>query len=284
MARASVFLLPAAFLLVSPAIFSQAPTAPAPPEVDKALRAHVTEFFQDFVDGKYRQALKLVADDTQDDYFASSKMEIKSFEIEGIDYAPDFTQAAVKVKVKRVWKMKAEGFLQDILVDNSMDTAWKIEDGSWVWTQKVPAGTWATPMGGLASKVDPADPASKLPKKIDQDSAAAEAARILSDAGTGLNPMDVTLGPDYPASSKVVFHNGKTGAVGLSVGELPPNLPGLTVHTDKSQVNAGEDATVEIEFNPPADYKIFEQSLQIDVNVMPFNQTFPITIKLTTAH
>lgn len=63
--RTALFLLPAALWLVPAAAIAQT-TPPAPPEVDQALRSRVTEFFQNFVDKKFRQAINLVADDTQD--------------------------------------------------------------------------------------------------------------------------------------------------------------------------------------------------------------------------
>lgn len=37
----------------------------APPNVDEALRARITEFYQYFVDGKFRDADGLVADDSK---------------------------------------------------------------------------------------------------------------------------------------------------------------------------------------------------------------------------
>lgn len=279
-ARAAFLLLPICLL---PPVFAQAPaqvpaaTTAAPSEVDQALRSRVTEFFQDFIDGKFRQALKLVAEDTQDEYFASPKLEIKSFSIDHIVYAPDFTKATVTTKIKRVWKLKAEGFLQDILVDNSMDTAWKVEDGQWVWTQKVDPGSWITPMGGLAGKYQAPSAASSIPDKINDDIARSQAGRILDDSNTKLSANAVTLSLDGPSSAKVVFHNGRNGSVNVVLVGLPPSFPGFSAQLDKRQVNAGEDATVEINYTPPAG-KSSQTPIQLGVDVEPFNQIFPIVV------
>jgi hypothetical protein len=43
-------------------------------QADVALRARVTEFLQYHVDGNFRKAYDMVAEDTKDDYFASGKI------------------------------------------------------------------------------------------------------------------------------------------------------------------------------------------------------------------
>src|SRR5580704_17475997 len=111
MASRSLPLMSAVFCLIPGFVLAQAPSPAPPPAIDQALRARATEFFQDFVDKKYRQALELVADDTQDEYFSSTKAELKGFSIDSIAYRDNFTDATVKIKVKQVLQMKAEGFL-----------------------------------------------------------------------------------------------------------------------------------------------------------------------------
>ena len=92
-------------LLMPLVAFGQTP----PPEVDQALRARATEFFQDFVDGQYRKAFALVAEESQDEYFSSSKAEIKSFHIDSIQYNDNFTEATVNLTVTRTWRFQATG-------------------------------------------------------------------------------------------------------------------------------------------------------------------------------
>src|SRR5580704_3639831 len=122
MASRTPLLLAAACFLIPSAVFAQASSPAAPPEVDQVLRARVTEFFQDFVDGKFRLAINLVAEDTQDFYFASPKLEMVAFKIQAINYSNNFTNAVVNLSVTRVLRLKAEGFLQDTNVDGPMET------------------------------------------------------------------------------------------------------------------------------------------------------------------
>src|SRR5215469_8779517 len=98
-----VMILRAALCLLPLVAYAQAPQVQPPPDVDQALRARVSEFFQDFVDSKFRDAMKLVAEDTQDEYLASAKTPIKSFEIRDVKYSADFAKADVTLQVKRVW-------------------------------------------------------------------------------------------------------------------------------------------------------------------------------------
>jgi hypothetical protein len=56
----------------------------APPEVDEALRARVTKFYQAHVDGKYRLADEVVAEDSKDAFFEARKPRYRKFELSRI--------------------------------------------------------------------------------------------------------------------------------------------------------------------------------------------------------
>jgi hypothetical protein len=273
--RTALFLLPAALLLVPAAVVAQTPSPAAPAEVEQALRTRVTEFFQDFVDGKFRQAINLVAEDTQDEYFSGPKAEIKAFQIDQISYSDDFAKATVTLKVKQVWRMKAEGFMQEMVVDSSMPTTWRIENGKWVFYHHIEPGSWITPMG--PSDIHKPDGATVMPKSLDSATLNSEAQRILHS--TNIDKDTVTLAPDKLSSSKVVFHNGVQGSVSVSVVGVPP-FPGFSAKFEKQDVNAGQDAVLEISYNPPADAPSLPNSFTIAVEVAPFNQHFPIQVTI----
>ncbi len=271
--RSAPALLCIAFVLAASASFAQTP----PPEVDQALRSRVNEFFQDFEDGKYRQALSLVAEDTQDEYFSAPKMEIKEFKVEGIQYSSDFKTAVVKLSVKRLWKLKAEGFLNDTLVETPMDTAWKIENDKWVWSSHTPKGSWLTPMGPSSDDKLTEHPGTT--RKIDQATMDAQALAILSHGDTTVTPNQVTFQPGKASSVKVKFHNGVPGSVRLSI-DPPPRTSGLSAKLEKTDVDVGADTTIEIDYNPPPDAPIASQIMSLSLIVEPFEQVLPIEILL----
>jgi hypothetical protein len=278
-ARSAFFLVPAALFLTSSASLAQ---TPAPPEVDQALRVRVTEFFQDFVDGKYRQAINLVAEDTQDEYFSSPKAELKTFKIDQINYSSDFTKAEVQLTVKQVWKLKAEGFLQDQVVDSPMSTTWKIEEGKWVFYHKVDPNGWLTPMGPSANVRKP-DGTPGIPRKLDEATLSAEAARLLDQTGSesGIDKHEVTLPFGGPSSVKVIYHNGAQGSVNISVVGLT-TLPGFSAKFDKPVVDSGKDGILEISYTPPAGLASPPAPFTIAVDVEPFSRQYPLDIIFST--
>jgi hypothetical protein len=284
--RSTLVLLFAVMLAVPGAVFAQGDSSAAPPEVDQALRANVSEFFQDFIDGKFRKAINLVAEDTQDLYFASPKAEMSKFSIDGITYSDNFTRALVKLTVTRVLHLKAEGFLQDENIPGPMETDWKIEDGKWVYYEKPKgAGQWVTPMGPSADLAPAAaQAAADRKKKVDDATMMVEAKRILQETGTvtGLTPDEVTLSPDKPSSAQVVFRNGMPGAVSLRVEGLSRDLPGLTAKVLQPNIGPGAQSTVELSFDPSAG-KPTMKALTVVVVVSPFDQGFPVKINFASA-
>jgi len=275
-ARTAIILVSAALLLPA-AVLAQIPSPAPPPEVDQALRARATEFFQDFVEGKFRLAINLVAEDTQDEYFSSPKAEIKEFKIDGIDYSDGFSKATVHMTVKQVWKLKAEGFLQDTVVDSPMATTWEVENGKWVFYHHIQPDGWVTPMGPSAGFHKP-DGTSGLPK-LDASTLETEAERLLHQ--TRIDKSQISLDPAKPSTGKVVFHNGAPGSVDISLVGLP-KIAGLTVKLDKQAVGAGQDAIIEFSYAPAVDPRGDQPgpppSVTVAVEVAPFGVHYPVDV------
>lgn len=256
-----------AFILLPLIAAAQTP----PPEVDQALRARVTEFFQYHVDGNFRKAEPLVADDTKDYYFGSQKLLFKSFKIDSIKYNDDFTKATVDLTCQRTWRSAQ---FPETLVTQPMSTTWKIENGKWVWYRD-PNNVWATPMGPGAPN-QPAPNASGTPQlpNVSPEAIAGKARAILQQSS--VDKAEVTLLADKSSSDQVVFHNGSEGPVRV---ELDPGMkiPGLKVELDKTDLHAGENAILKLQYDP-AD-KDPKPSFTMRLTVRPFNQVFTISVK-----
>jgi hypothetical protein len=261
----------AVFLLVPFLAFAQA-TAP-PPAVDQALRARVNEFFQDFVNKKYLEAMDLVAEDTKEAYLASGKVRVQSFKVDSIKYNDDFTKAVVNLTVKRIWTIQ----LQDNVVETPMTTSWKIEKGKWVWFNDPTANPNVTPMGRSdvsLVKRDAQGHVTGLPQTISQQSVDAAARKILGQQ-TGLDKTEVTFPSNKPSTVKVSFRNGAAGAVQIEIAA--PSVPGLSAKLDKQQVNSGEEAVVELHYDLPTGATA-PPSATVVVTEEPFNRQFPVHI------
>ena len=80
----------------------------APPAVDEALRARIHQFYQAHVDGKYRIADQVVAEDSKDFYFAAQKPKYNSCETVRINYSENFTKADAVIACKADWYIHGE--------------------------------------------------------------------------------------------------------------------------------------------------------------------------------
>src|SRR5713226_10251313 len=244
-----------------------------PPEVDQALRARVTEFYQDHVDGNFRKAFDLVAEDTKDHYFGANKTQFKSFKIDKIDYSDNFTKAVVTLTVQRTMTVQ----LQQVLIPSTGPTDWKIENGKWVWYSD-PGKNLETPMGPADPNVIKPNPDGSItvPKRLTPDMVAAAAQRILQQQQSGVNKSEVTLAAGKASSEEVIFHNAAQGSVQVRL-DMSPEVAGLHAELDKSSVNAGENAVVKLSYapgdKPPA------SPVTLRLVVAPFNQVFTVTVR-----
>jgi hypothetical protein len=251
-----------------------------PPEVDQALRARVTEFLQYHVDGNFRKAYDMVAEDTKDEYFNSGKVQLKGFQINDVKFTDNFTKATVTAMLSKT--MSVVG--QDIPMMVPSTTTWKIENGKWVW-YNLAKRTRTTPVG-LASAPPTAAPTAKgddttgggLPKDLNDQAVAAAGRNILQEVS--LDKKEVTLAADKPSEQQVVFHNGMTGSVQLELNA--PEIPGFSVTLAQSLVRAAADVPVvfRYEASGPAQRR---GPIDVRLVVQPLNQVFVIRVNFTAA-
>ena len=120
-------------LLLVSAVSGQKPpdaSPKAPPKVEAALRARVNRFYQLEVDGKFRQAEPLVAEQSKDFFYSANKPRYAGFSIKGIEFSDNFKRATVVVLVKRMVPSRASRgrpFLERV------PSHWKLEKGMWYW-------------------------------------------------------------------------------------------------------------------------------------------------------
>jgi hypothetical protein len=260
--------------------FGQSQTPAEQAEV--ALRARVTEFLQYHVDGNFRKAYELVADDTKEDYFNTGKARLTSFTIDDIKFTDNFTKAAVTATMAKTVSVLG----QEIPVSSPSTTTWKIENGKWVWYSDVKASSM-NPVAAL-SPLGPVPPAATapgagnlnggLPKDLDEKSIAAAAKNILRQLG--VDKKEATLATDKPSDDKVVFHNGMPGSVQLELSA--PEIPGFTAKLEQSIVRSGGDVTVAFHYQP-GDSPVRRDPFFVQLVVQPTNQVFPIRVNFAAA-
>jgi len=140
MVQLSTLLLFAAVLTAQTA---KPPANPeAPPKVDRALRARVTQFLNDHITGQFRKAEALVAADSKDVYYNRSKPRYMSCKgISSIRYSENFTKAYVTAMCALpVVIQPSDTELQSDATalpwtapTVPIPSMWKLEHGKWCW-------------------------------------------------------------------------------------------------------------------------------------------------------
>ena len=253
-------------VLVGSCLFAQAPQdlfQKAPPAVDEALRARITKFFQLHVDGKFRQAEALVADDTKDFFYSANKPKYLGFEIKSIVYSDNFTKAKAVVVAQMV--VMAPGFL-DKPVPVPLPSRWKVENGDWYWyidqdeLNMTPFGKMKAGSGNGAPSNLPAIPGPE------------EAARLLN--GVKPDREEVELNGKQAGSAEFVIANTMSGHVNLALDEI--NFQGFTATLDHTDLAAGEKAHVRVDWKPGL---YLARALEVRVRVQPTNQLLRLRVK-----
>ena len=244
----------------------------APPHIDEALRSRVAEFLQAHVDGKFRVANELVADESKDFYFAMEKHRYLSFEIVRIDYSENFTKATVLSTVEVNWRPSPR--FPNSRVKAPYKMLWKVEDGKWLW-YSVNTGKWETPFGEM--KVS-----GEAPKQ--DDPAAQVIAQIKGMDGNAIlgsvrpNKTDVVLQCCENSTDTVEITNGMQGNISLRSEGSP--VVGLKIKFDRTDLKAGEMAKLTFHYDPPTKQAKPNAVAIIRVEPMglrlPFNLSFAL--------
>ena len=238
-----------------------------PPEVDAALRARVTQFYQFEINGKFNEALQMVAADTKDLFVGSSKPSYYGAEILSIRYYDDYTKAVVMSMVSRM--LPIQGFMGHPL-PTKMPTRWKIENGEWRYyvdpmldmptspfgPSMMPPGMGVPAVGGGGRAQPP------LPANL------ANPRSLIADK-TG-----VQLSSSKPSSAEVAVSNPSPWPVGLNVQD--PKVKGLGVKLDRTTAKPGEKAILTIQSNGAI--QVPNTPVVVIVKVPQANQTIPIKV------
>jgi hypothetical protein len=258
-------LLPLVFLLS--AEDKKIPADAAPPEVTQALRARVEQFYQAHVDGKYRLADQVVAEESKDVFFAMAKPKYLGFEIVRINYLSEkFTLAEAVVSCKSTWFLRGE----NLPINMPGTSQWKLIDGQW-YVYFPPVTERQTPFGMMHSgpgNVDPKAGGSVLPadpKVLAQ--------RILEAVRADKN--ELILRGYEPSSGEVRVTNGMQGPIRLAV-DLGGGFAGLSYSLDKAEIKAGEVGVVKFVVDPKD--KSPKPVLDAKISVEPTNQVLPVRL------
>jgi|SRR5579871_21575 len=222
-----------ALLAASTLCFAQAPApsaTKAPVEVEQALRARVSEFYQFHMEGKFRQAEALVAEDSKDFFYGGQKTKYLSFEIIKIDWDDNFTHARVVTNCEQYLPIAQ---FADRPLKVPMVSFWKLVDGQWFWyieTRKLVD----TPWGKIKPQTADGPPSGnpfEIPKANDVFHA------MLQQVKADKDMVNLKGG----SSEQVTITNNAPGAIAIS---LMGTIPGVDIKLDRMNIKAGEKAVI----------------------------------------
>lgn len=259
--------------------FAQPPAEPSeqpPADVDAALRARVSQFYQAQVSGKYGAAFEVVADEFKDAYIGSDKGSFKSCETAKIAYTDGFEKAKVTEACKTEWKWHGRSWPVTV----PLTSFWRVMNGQWYW-YAVKQTEFETPWGISRITEDKAEGANATttPSVLPDPIAAAKSIMQM----VRIDKTEVKLDPSKVSQDEVVVTNAMPGTIFISIDNI--GQPGLTVKSDKTQLGAGEKARVVLKFDPDDPsvqcedcVKRMKGSTTARIIVRPTNQVFQVTV------
>ena len=218
--------------------------AQAPANVDDALRGRVTAFYQYHVEGKFRLAEPMVAEESKDDFYVGTKQKLESFKISDITYSNDYHNAKVTLIAKM--GILFAGMTVPQIQDVPMPSYWKMENGEWRW---------------YLNKANLTDAKT--------DFKPVELADVMSQISVDRSAIKVKAA--VGSTGQFTITNSLPGAVTLDLSQVVAR--GFEVKADKTELKAGEKAVVSVRSvaGPHSD-------ANVRVIVQPVNRVLDVAI------
>lgn len=238
--------------------------AKAPPEVDEALHARISKFYQAQVDGFPRRAEAIVAEDSKDFFYNMSKPKFLSFEIRDVTYLENFTKAKVMVVVETY--VMVPGFGNKPMKVPGQ-TLWKVENGQWCWyidpdvLNTTPFGKMKAPEGATQTGAAPDLKSGPTPEALGDQVKADKVA--------------VWLHIRMSSSEQVTIHNGMPGRVRIELRHA--DVRGLEIKADRTEIPAGENAVLSFRYQPGQGLP--PNTLPLEVTVEPINKVLRVMVR-----
>jgi hypothetical protein len=256
------------------------PSESAPPEVDQALRARVTQFYSANISGKWRDAFQVVADDMQNEYLAASKDTYDHCDTIKITYADNFTKATVRENCHGEYRWHNTHIPATI----PLTSTWKVVDGQWYWYYLKPTEVM-TPWG--LSTIPPDDPkapgSSVVNTKIETvlKDPASMAKEILGQIK--VDKKEIHLLGYETSRDELRISNNMPGTISVQINCAP--LPGFRIKQASVDIAPKETSAIIFEYDTEEAkkqcgecYKLPKPKLTANIRIDPTAQVFQIKI------
>jgi hypothetical protein len=213
-------------------------------EREQAIRAQVTKFYDAMQAGKYRIAMSMVADESQDAFLAMDKPKLESYQIKSVEMESE-TKARVVTQVDR--KIMIMGQL--VPSTFPQETFWVLEGGQWLWWDP-PQRALKTPMGLMIPSAPGAvaSPQSAAEIKAKVEAGPKSAALVTS---TSAEVRNLKISRSKPFEAEFTISNSLQGAIQFNV--YLPELAGLVAEPAEGSVDKESKRTIRIRWTPGAE-------------------------------
>jgi len=240
----------------------------APPDVEEALRARVQKFYGLYMEGKFRAADALVAEDSKDAFYVGGKRKCRSIDIDTLKFSENFSKAEVFVSCDADVMIEPVGLIRTKV---PIRTFWKTLNGDWFWyVDPASEPGIATPFGFFKAG-SPDGPPAAMGMPATGMNVQALAALVKVDR------QQVSLDVNTKEGGRVVVTNTAPGGVSLVLE--PKEIPGFELALDKTALAQGQSAVLSIGYVPSKDRK--PSPALVTIVVSPTQQEIPIRIGFT---
>ncbi len=227
----------------------------------------MTKFFQAHVDGKFRVADQIVAEESKDAFFEMEKTRYLSFEILSITFSDNFTRARATVDC-------AQEMIVPIIGKTKMKmprvSLWKLIDGEWFWYVN-PVVERESPFGTLRPGPSAGAPGAR--QELPKGPSIEEVQRMVT-----ADKSDLQVTADA-AAQPVTLTNKLPGAVKLSLEFL--KRPDFAVKLDKELMMQNESVHLLVSCSPAAAAQ--PKPFVVNVVVEPTGQVIPVNARCVPA-
>jgi hypothetical protein len=225
----------------------------AAPEVEERLQATVKDFIDLQIAKKWGASMKFIHEDSMDAYIGSEKDACFSMELLNVSYNDDFTEATVGMVCERAMATPVGGGRMPM----PFTTYWKRVDDEWKWfapkSERPPEDEMVMTPFGPVPRFSPDQLESGNTERVDKEPISSKLSMGPSvkelESPLKVNPDRVVLRADGESTAVAQIRNSFNGLMRIELRWV--RLDGLTAELDKTELQAGEVASITIRFQPP---------------------------------
>ena len=244
----------------------QQPFQKAPPGVEEALRARVSEYYTYFQESKFRQAEALVTEDSKDAFYTMNKARHMGFSIGGVTFSDDVKSARVLVTLLMIMPMMGSK-----PVPFPVSTQWKLVDGEWYGyiPQSRPGDIVQTPFG--PKKVMEPTFAARTPIETEPRPDLKSVGRMFRIERAAL---EFPTSAAEPVQETISIKNRSRGD--LTVRAISKPIKGLKVELRPESISPGEEGLLTFTYEPAV--RQLRRSFRVRFAVEPIAQHFAVKV------